>query len=43
MTTLAEPLHRSNCVMEYDGYVEHGIVTLAMVTIIMLLNDIPYV
>ena len=29
--------------MEYDGYAEHGITTLAMVTIIMLLNIIPHV
>ena len=26
-----------------DGYDEHGITTLAMVTIVMLLNDIPHV
>ena len=26
-----------------DGYEEHGITTLAMVIIIMLLNDIPHV
>ena len=29
--------------MEYDGYDEHGIITPAMVTIVMLLNDIPHV
>ena len=29
--------------MEYDGCDEYGIITLAMVTIEMLLNDIPYV
>ena len=29
--------------MEYDGYAEHGIITLAMVTIVMLLNDIPHI
>ena len=29
--------------MEYDSYDEHGIITLAMVTIVMLLNDIPHV
>ena len=29
--------------MEYDVYDEHGISTLAMVTIVMLLNDIPHV
>ena len=26
-----------------DGYAEHGIITMAMVTIVMLLNDIPHV
>ena len=26
-----------------DGYEEHGITTLAMVIIVMLLNDIPHV
>ena len=26
-----------------DGYDEHGIIITAMVTIIMLLNDIPHV
>ena len=35
--------HRSNWIMEYDGYAEHGIITPAMVTIVMLLNDIPHV
>ena len=29
--------------MEYDGYDEHGIITPAMVTIVMLLNHIPHV
>ena len=29
--------------MEYNGYAEHGIITLATVTIVMLLNDIPHV
>ena len=29
--------------MEYDGYDEHGMITPAMVTIVMLLNDIPHV
>ena len=29
--------------MEYDGYDEHRIITPAMVTIVMLLNDIPHV
>ena len=31
---LAEPLHHSNCVMEYDGSDEHGIIIPAMVTTI---------
>ena len=26
-----------------DGYEEHGITTLAMVIVVMLLNDIPHV
>ena len=26
-----------------DGYDEHGIITPALVTIVMLLNDIPHV
>ena len=29
--------------MEYDVYDEHGIITPAMVAIVMLLNDIPHV
>ena len=29
--------------MEYDGYGEHEIITPAIVTIGMLLNDIPHV
>ena len=29
--------------MDFDGYAEHGIITRAMVTIVMLLNDIPYI
>ena len=29
--------------MEYDDYEEHGITTPAMVIIVMLRNDIPYV
>ena len=29
--------------MEYDGYDKHGIITPAMVTIVMLLNAIPHV
>ena len=40
---MAEPLHLCNYVMEYDGLDEHGITTLAMVIIVMLLNDIPHV
>ena len=40
---LTEPLHCSNWIMEYDGYDEHGIITPAMVTIVLLLNDIPHV
>ena len=35
--------HRSNWIMEYDGYAEHGIITPVMVTIVMLLNDIAHV
>ena len=40
---LTELLHRSNWTMECDGYDEHGNITPAMVTIVMLLNDIPHV
>ena len=40
---LTELLHRSNWIMKYDSYAEHGIITPAMVTIVMLLNDIPLV
>ena len=40
---LTEPLHHSNCIMEYDGSDEYENLTLAMVTIVMLLNDIPHV
>ena len=29
--------------MEYDGSDEHGIITSAILTIVMLLNDIPHV
>ena len=36
-------LHRSNWIMEYDGSDEYENLTLAMVTIVMLLNDIPHV
>ena len=37
-----EPLHRSNWIIEYDGYAEHGNIIPAIVTIVMLLNDIPH-
>ena len=40
---LTELLHRSNWIMEYDGSDEYENLTLAMVTIVMLLNDIPHV
>ena len=40
---LIEPLHRSNWIMEYDGSDEYENLTLAMVIIVMLLNDIPHV
>ena len=40
---LAEPLHRSNWTMEYDGSDEYENLTPAMVTSVMLLNDIPHV
>ena len=43
MRNLAELLHRSNWIMEYDGYAEHGIIASAMVTIAMLLNYIQHV
>ena len=43
MRNLAELLHRSNWIMEYDGYDEHGIVTPAMVTIVLLHNDRSHV
>ena len=38
-----ELLHRSNWIMEYDGSHEYENLTLAMVTIIVLLNDIQHV
>ena len=38
---LVEPLHRSNWIMEYDGSDEYENLTPAVVTIVMLLNDIP--
>ena len=40
---LTEPLHRSNWIMEYDGSDEYENLTSAMVTIVLLLNDIPHV
>ena len=40
---LMELLHRSNSIMEYDGSDEYKNLTPAMVTIVMLLNDIPHV
>ena len=40
---LTELLHRSNWTMECDGYDEYGNITPTMVTIVMLLNDIPHV
>ena len=40
---LTELLHRSNWIMEYDGSEEYENLTPAMVTIVMLLNDIPHV
>ena len=43
MRNLTELLHRSNWIMEYDGSDEYENLTPAMVTIVMLLNDIPHV
>ena len=40
---LTELHHRSNWIMEYDGSDEYENLTLTIVTIIMLLNDIPHV
>ena len=40
---LTEPLYRSNWIMEYGGSDEYENLTPAMVTIVMILNDIPYV
>ena len=37
---LTELLHRSNWIMEYDGSDEYENLTPAMVTIVMLLNDV---
>ena len=39
---LMEPLHRSNWIMESDGSNEFENLTPAMVTIVVLLNDIPH-
>ena len=36
-------LHRSNWIMEYDGSDEYENLTLAMVTIVMLLTNISHV
>ena len=39
-----EPLHRSNWIMEYDGSDEYEKnLTPAMVTIVMLQNDIQHI
>ena len=38
-----EPLHRSNWIIEYDGSDEYKNLTPALVTIVMLLNDISHV
>ena len=40
---LIELLHHSNWIMEYDVSDEYENLTLAMVTIVMLLNNIPHV
>ena len=40
---LVKPLHRSNWIMEYVGSDVYKNLTLAMVTIVMLLNDILHV
>ena len=40
---LTELLHRTNWIMEYDGSDAYENLTLAMVAIVMLLNDIPHV
>ena len=40
---LTELLHCSNRIMEYDGSNKYENLTPAMVTIVMLLNDIPHV
>ena len=38
-----EPLHGSNWIIEDDGSNEYENLTPGMVTIVMLLNDIPHV
>ena len=40
---LTKLLHHSNWIMKYDGSDEYKNFTTAMVTIVMLLNDIPHV
>ena len=40
---LMELLHHSNWIIEYDGFDEYENLTPAMVTIVMLLNDIPHI
>ena len=40
---LMELLHRSNWIMEYDGFDEYKNLTPPMVIIVTLLNDIPHV
>ena len=46
LSRIVRNLASSNIVVSVlwnDGYEEHGITTLAMVIIVMLLNDIPHV
>ena len=43
MRNLTELLHCSNWIMEYDGSDEYENLIPVMVTIVMLLNDIPHV
>ena len=40
---LTELLHPNNWIIEYDDSDEYENLTQAMVTIVMLLNDIPHV
>ena len=42
MRNLTELLHCSNWIIEYDGSDEYKNLTPAMVTIVILLNDIPH-